>query len=190
MKMRCTGILRRMKVLFITGIFDAFERDGNMWGVLRREFASSLPGSESVVAHRFFAPWQGKKMRSFGEDTLKEHDTGEDLILVGHSLGGLLACAIAPRFTRSKIVCVVTLSTPHRIGFFRRMLGVPPALAVPVLSFGSLFDVFVPAVLTRHEKAILHQNLFSGHIVGLFGNPGPARRIARSVATFLTSIST
>lgn len=52
----------------------------------------------------FYLPWQLETMRTLRDHTVAAHDTGEDVVLVGHSMGGV-------------IVALPSISTiHHRLG--------------------------------------------------------------------------
>lgn len=127
-------------------------------------------------------------MRELGNRIVQEFDTGEDTILVGHSVGGVIACATAPRFVKSNLLCVVTIFSPHTYFFshFSRTLKVDKeALArIPILSFGARFDALVPFG-AQFPRAKHHEIFESDHLFRLMFSSKPAARIAAVTRHFL-----
>lgn len=170
-----------MRLVAIGGILDSDFNQG-MWvnvGNALREYYPAL----TVSAQRtWYWPWQFAEMRRLIDHIVATYDTGEDLILAGHSLGGVLMCAAAPRFKKSRVVGVVTLFAPHTylFGIFSKMLGCTP-LTVPVVSFKAWFDLMSPWG-TRHAQSVRHTRLLTDHQFGLVKNKKLAATIAQIVA--------
>src|SRR5262249_6510427 len=70
-------------------------------------------------------PWEIPRLRRFTDCLIEKYDDGVDTLLVGHSIGGVLACAIAASCKESEVVGVVTIFSPHRFlgGIFSRLLA-------------------------------------------------------------------
>jgi len=146
-----------------------------------------MPEAEFVTERPFYFPWQKKKIVALADLIVEKYDTGEDIVLVGFSLGGLIACAVMPRFKKSKVRMVVTIAAPHRLSFFYRWLKFKPhQLPVPVVTFVGIFDLVSLWFLTRFPGNI-RINLPSDHFILFLFSPWPARRIASEVAARLKS---
>jgi len=167
-----------VNVIFMVGILD-MPYKVPMWQHLEREFRSVFQVHAAVVEHAFYLPWEYEKMRTYAEQVRLAHDTGDDVLIVGHSMGGVLACGIASRFTKSRVRGVVTIFSPHTYlgGKFTRALGAE-MITAPLVSFGAKWDVWVPYG-TRHEKSREHMELDTDHVIGLMRNPQWARIIAQ-----------
>ncbi len=149
-----------------------------MWEHLGAAFVHAFPGSDNAVEREFYLPWQTDAMRTYAERILIKHDSGEELLLVGHSMGGVIACAIAPRFAHSKVRGIVTIFSPHMYlgGHFSRALGAGK-VRIPLISFEAAWDAWVPYG-TRHPQSREHTLLETDHVFGLIRNAAWATQIA------------
>ncbi|MDP2648676.1 MAG: alpha/beta fold hydrolase [bacterium] len=168
-----------MKIVGIVGVLYLPKSEGRVWRNLRCAYEEEFPGCEFVVEKMLYLPWQKTKMRAFAQRILERHDHGQEIILLGYSLGGVIACAIAERFAKSRVRAVVTIVAPHRVGLFYRALGTKRhLLRMPVFTFTGLFDVFVPRFLTMYPGNI-HADLRSDHLLFFILSQEPARAVAR-----------
>ncbi len=175
-----------MKIIGIVGIVDFRQLEDALWRHFRLAFKEQFPDYEFVVEHSFFLPWQSKRMVAFADSIVAKHDTGEDIMFLGYSLGGVIACAIAPRFKKSRVSAIVTVDAPHKMKVFFRFFGVVPhPLPFPVITFSGVFDIIVPWFLTRYPNS-LHTYLFSDHMWSLLLSQHPAEVIAKKTRELLT----
>ena len=170
-----------MKIVFLVGILD-FSYKLPLWRRLETEFRVYFPHATYVLEREFYSPFQKEKILAYGKRILKTHDTGEELLLVGHSMGGVLADAIAPRFTKSRVRGIVTIFSPHeyRDGEFARMLGVGTS-SIPLVSFAAAWDLLVPSG-SRHPRTLEHRVLRTDHTYGLIFSSRWAKEIAEVAA--------
>ena len=123
-------------------------------------------------------------MRKFADSIVAKYDTGEELVLVGWSMGGVIACAIAGRFRKSRVQALATIFSPHRYPFtlFPRMLdsGKDWIRSIPVVSFAGTFDVVVPWG-AKYPTALMHTKILSDHVLGLIFSHKPAKIITQTV---------
>ena len=159
-----------------------------MWNNLKAAFGKKIPGVSFEVEHLWYSLWEWRKMRNFADHLVEKYDTGEELLIVGYSLGGVIAAAMVPRFKRSKVRCVVTVFAPHRylFGLFSWMLNSRPSEmgSTAVLSFGAHLDFMVPCG-SRYPRAVKHVALWSDHLLWLLFSKKPAACIAEETAAFL-----
>ena len=175
-----------MKIIGIAGILEFPKKsDGRLWKKLRNAFNKHIPNAEFVFEGVFYFPWEKTKICNFSESVINKHDTGEDIILVGYSFGGIIATAIAERFKISHVRMVVTIVTPHKIKIFSRMLGYSKEAPVPIISFGGIFDLVVPCSITKHPRSKQHIRLLSDHLILFLFSCRPAERIARVTKTWI-----
>ncbi len=152
-----------MKIVGIVGVTD-WKRGWPMWRHLEEECRKAFPFDEFVVEHTWYFPWEKAKILSYADSVVEKHDTGEDILLLAHSFGGVVACSIASRFTKSRIVGVVTINSPHKIRrFYNYFNTTPQPLNAPVITFASIFDPVVPFFLTKYPGST-HFFLYSEHI--------------------------
>lgn len=174
-----------MKIIGIVGIFDQEIAGNRFWHGFEEGFKNELGVTDFVVEHVFYLPWQSKKITDFSHDILKKYDKGDEILLVGHSFGGVIACAIAPQFSVSAVRAVVTINSPHKItAFYKYFNSTQKTLSMPVISFGSIFDYLVPFFLTRYPGDH-HFTLFANHLFAFLLSKRPARRIARKTREIL-----
>ena len=145
-----------MHIVGIVGIWDFPRIYIYMWNNLKAAFGKKIPGVSFEVEHLWYSLWEWRKMRNFADHLVEKYDTGEELLIVGYSLGGVIAAAMVPRFKRSKVRCVVTVFAPHRylFGLFSWMLNSRPSEmgSTAVLSFGAHLDFMVPCG-SRYPRA-------------------------------------
>ena len=179
-----------MRILCIVGIWNFRRLYNKIWRNLETAFKEKFPDASFEVEHLWYSPWEWQKMRDFANRLVEEYDTGEELLIVGYSLGGVIATAMAPRFKRSKVRCVVSIFAPHRylFGLFSRMLDSQPSkiAAAPVISFGARLDVMVPWG-SRYSETAPHVWIWSNHLLRLLFSKKPATQIAEETAALLAT---
>lgn len=169
-----------MKIVYITGAC-AFQFGEAMWQHYRSAFAAQFPEAEITIAHTFYFPWQRERVQALEQQVLDTVDTGEELLLYGHSLGGVIACSVATKLKRSSVRAVVTYGAPHKIGRFYRWLGVvPQRLSCPVLTFSGTFDFIVPSFWARYPGS-RHTTIYSDHFVEFIFRSRPAEIISQEM---------
>jgi pimeloyl-ACP methyl ester carboxylesterase len=171
-----------LKIIGIVGIGNFFGADDMLWNHLRTACIEIMPDATFVIEHALYFPWQKDIIATFANDIVEKHDTGEDLILLGYSLGGIIACACAPRFTKSNIRVIATIGAPHRIGMFYRWLNAEATpLPMPVLSFTGILDPVVLSMLTRYPASIPIP-IISDHLILFFLSTYPAKIVAKAIS--------
>ncbi len=168
-----------MKIVMINGIrTDPLF----MWDEFRTEFERVLPGAKFVVETEPNCLLREiGRFRSFTRRTVERHDTGEDLLLVGHSLGGVLACAMEPLFKKSKVIGIATIHSPHQyfFGICSRVFHAGTVCA-PVISFQGLHDWLVWWG-TKHPQARRHVRNHADHFNDLWEYSENARMIVNVI---------
>lgn len=178
-----------MKIIGIVGILDFPQSEDRVWKNLRLAFAEQFPSADFCVEHALYLPWQTKKISSFADSILEKHDSGGDVLLLGYSTGGIIACEIAREFEKSRVRAVVTICAPHKIPRFNTIR--PPrsaTLQMPVLTFAGLFDPFVFFGLSTHPDGV-HTNLMTDHLFWFFLSKRPAMAVAQRTRRFLTAFT-
>lgn len=151
-----------MKTVGIVGITD-WRIGDRMWRNLEEACRQAFPIGEFAVEHTWYLPWEKAKILSYADHIIEKHDTGEDVLFLAHSFGGVIACAIASRFTKSRVLGVVTINSPHKIQrFYNYFTATPQPLTVPTITFASIFDPVVPFFLTKYPGST-HFFLYSEH---------------------------
>ncbi len=153
-----------MRIISIVGILDSPHDECGFWQKFRSAFEDQFPYAKCTVEHAFYLPWQRKKIQAFAHSILDKYDAHEDVMLVGYSLGGIIACAIASQFKKSRIRCVVTVCSPHGMTFYYRWLHAElTPLSMPVFTFSGSLDFVVPGFFARYPNSI-HTSLPSDHL--------------------------
>ncbi|HVV38937.1 MAG TPA: hypothetical protein VHD31_01290 [Candidatus Paceibacterota bacterium] len=129
---------------------------------------SRFPHAAIYEEEVWYSPWETEKIRTFGDSIVEKYDDGVDVLLIGHSMGGLVACAIAPQFSHSRVRGIATLFSGHTFfgGLFARIAGVPQESSIPIISFQAKIDQIVWWG-TRHPRAVAHVDLLSDHLFGM-----------------------
>jgi len=166
-----------VKIVMICGILDDARKTPiwtNLSGAFEREYASP-----TFVERTWYHFYMRTLMREFRDEIVAKHDTGEPILLCGHSAGGAIAFAVANALRKSSVVGVVTIFSPLSMPIdFLRMLDVPVP-DVPIVSFGARHDIIVPYFFTGHRQSVAHRILPTDHQEGLIDDPRVARIIAR-----------
>ncbi|MBC7836292.1 hypothetical protein H7X87_00735 [Acetobacteraceae bacterium] len=170
-----------MRIIAIVGVWNFQTLSRLMWPHFETAFKKQFPRASFSVEHLWYSPWQGEKMRRFADSIVEKYDDGEeDILLLGHSMGGVIATAIASRFTKARVVQVVTVFSPHKFlgGIFPRMLR-SRRTNVPVVSCSALLD-WIVLWGARHPDAVRHARINCDHLFGLLLSKGPAEKIAKA----------
>lgn len=178
-----------MRIIVTVGITDSGLLSGKLWEYLDEVFAVQFPNVEITVEREWYWPWQFKKIRAYADRVVEKYDTGEDLILIGHSMGGVVACAAAPRFKKSHVKMVSTVFSPHEFlwRWFSRSIGsdLYESHAFPIVSFKAALD---PIVWwgSRHPSAVKHILVRCDHyFLWLHFSKKPLEYIAREMRHLL-----
>lgn len=153
------------KIVFIQGIHYLNFRTKPLFKALH-----SL-GYEVVFFPLFYTVHQTEKQLELIEKIntyLKESITDEQVILLGHSFGGILAYSLDDEVYQ-KVSKIITVGSPHSVTYrwFQKTLNkLPYKQEVSVTlqrSYGFFFDTTVPFVFTRHSSSIVHKNFWATH---------------------------
>ena len=174
-----------MRIVMPCGILDDDSKTP-MWVNLSKAFADEYGIRASVERAQYHFTDQ-ERMLEFRDYLVTKYDTGEPVMFVGHSMGGIIACAAAARMVRSRVIGIVTIHAPHTyvFGYFVHVLGAYVPRGIPIVSFGAREDWVVPRLFARHPRAIFHRTLPRGHHGGLIDEPRFARIIARYAKRYI-----
>ncbi len=171
----------------IIGINGAWSYRNPIWRNLEEAFCQRFECREFVVEEeRGCQPWEYARLKRFATKIVQLNDDGMDTLLVGHSLGGVTACAIANQFKYSRVCGIVTIFSPHQFlfGAFPRLLGATEKLEVPVVSFGARYDEAVWWG-AHHPQARAHFITASNHFSDLVVDSRFAHQIAQESKSVL-----
>jgi pimeloyl-ACP methyl ester carboxylesterase len=167
----------------ILGINGVLCYDNPVWNTLMPAFLRYFPSAQCVVEEDTgLQLWQLRRMQRFMEMLCKKYDRPETkLILVGHSMGGLFASAIASRLQEAELAGVTTVCSPNSsVWMYPLYLGAARRFDAPAVSFGGARDRYV-LYGTRHPRAVYHQTIDCDHYESLSRN--------RQVAEWIASVS-
>lgn len=82
----------------------------------------------SIAAHKLVyitypVPTRGQSMASYAIEISKQIDTSEKFILIGVSLGGMIACELAATLNPHKVILISSARCNHEIPKFYRLQG-------------------------------------------------------------------
>jgi pimeloyl-ACP methyl ester carboxylesterase len=167
----------KVRIIGINGVWC----DRNpVWNNLEAAFRSRFHVSDFVIEEEMNChPWQVARLRRFADRILERYDDGDETLLIGHSMGGVTACAIASRFRKSRVRGVVSIFAPHRFlgGVFARSLKVPREMRVPVITFEAQRDRLVWWG-AKHPQSLVHTVLATNHLDDLIDDHRHAEKIA------------
>jgi len=172
-----------MKIVTVSGTLDNSKRFPKFWKNLEDSFAKYFPKARFVLHTDFYFPWETDKMRNYGEELLSLYDDGEDIILLGHSIGGVIATIIAPKFKKSKVKLLVTLNSPHKLESLYEKIDRSfkmDKVKIPIASFSSILDPIVPFFMAKHPKSNIHDFFIAEHVTTFIFFPKLCDRIAET----------
>lgn len=136
-----------LRILCISGSNHRPHVDYPIWTNLHQALQSHLQHASLVLAHQYFRPWQITKMHTFARRIASKYDDGTPTILLGYSLGGLIALRVASDFQHTPVIAVATISTPHSLAWLWSFKNNLPK-GVTFISFVALLDLIVPFFLS------------------------------------------
>lgn len=177
--------------MYIIGVSGAWTEQCPVWGHIFAACRHMYPRAKMAVAEAPYCQlWELARMQALMDEIVERFDRGEECLLIGHSLGGILACASALRFRASRIVGIVTICSPHT--YFGQayplisLLGADKRAASPILSYGAKRDeVLWWGMGTRHPHARQHAMLDANHLTDFVADPTHANRIIYDTKRFL-----
>lgn len=169
-----------MRIIGISGLWSGhWDYKNPIWPNFAIAFGKEFPGSEFCVEEEPYCQlWQIQRLRDFIDRLALQYDDKKETILVGHSMGGVVACGVASKMHHSR-VSIVSVFSPHDCSdrYFQRALDVPEHLDVPIISFHGCQDGWVPEG-TKHPQSVKHTELNSDHLWSLVDHPEHAAEIA------------
>src|SRR6202451_178499 len=100
-----------MRIIGINGVWY-FENP--IWDTLVPAFKSRFPEAEFRVEEDTGCwPTEILRMRCFVDNLVQKYDDGIESLIIGHSMGGIHACALAKRLHRTKVRGIATIFSPH-----------------------------------------------------------------------------
>lgn len=170
-----------MRIVCFVGILHS-RRMLRMWVNLRASLLRLYPNATFHVEQCWYWHLGVGVAHESVELAVAKYDDGEDILLVGHSVGGLLARRAAEegRFRKSRVLGVVTINTPYHYHYalFPYFFGGRRALKVPTISFGGTRDWLVPWG-TKFGDEVFHTLLPMEHQEDLIENQKLAEEIAK-----------
>lgn len=168
-----------MRIIAINGLWCY---NAEPWRLVRPRLERRLPVRSFIELEEYACGVRTMhRLRRLTERVVSTMDDGVETLLLGHSMGGVVACSAAARFTRTPIRGIVTVFAPHRMffGAFTRYLSAPDMLPAPILTFEAKHDEIVHG--TRHRSSIEHIVLDSNHYDDLLRDHTVAERISAAI---------
>jgi len=180
--------MAKMRILCITGAW-CWRHPQPIWKNLAAALQETFPEAAQEIALEeihFLHPWQFDRMNAFCERTVRKHDTGGKILIVGHSMGGPMGYEIAQRMEHTQIVGVATIFSPNTFlwSVFPRMIDSKLERVerqdIPVVSFQASLDQLVWWG-AEHPDVHYHEYVLSDHRFAIQLFPSIAHKIARSI---------
>lgn len=170
----------------IIGISGAWSINNPIWSLLGPAFIQQFKGQFVVEEEHNCHPWHIARLSHFAKKIVRGYDDGAQTLLVGHSMGGLVACSIANKFKKSHVCGVVTICTPHQFPnrLFAHMFGAGTKVNAPIVSFGAKNDEVVWWG-AAHPQARRHITINSDHFFALADDHQLAHSIAQQSKNIL-----
>lgn len=176
-----SGCGRMVRVICLVGSGTP-NQASTFWDNWTEAFRISFPACEVVVDKSFYLPWNVRLIQLYGQQILKKYDDGQDIILIGHSLGGVIAEGIALSFQKSKVQGILSVSAPLK---FSWLWGYPFILKdIPHFSCSGHWDFIAPPWFAyRNPKH--HMMLNGGHVFDFIRKPCLSRYVVARFKRFL-----
>ena len=165
-----------MRIVIVEGLWrygDRLER------VLCTGLREQFPGAD-ICPENIWGCWptQTVRMRQFIEHLAEKYDDGEETLFLGHSMGGIFACALDGRLQNTRMIGIVTICSPHSYlsGVFPYVLGAGHRLSAPIITFEARHDILVRWG-SCHPQSREHIVLDCDHREDLIRDPRHVRRI-------------
>jgi len=145
-------------------------RKMKMWDGAQTAFGEVYPDARFETYFDYYHILESKIMRNLVRTLVERNDTGDDVLLLGHSMGGVIAHAMATHFVRSRVRGIVTVFSPHTYlwGQFGKQLEAQPISdATPFITFEGTLDWLVPFGTAWHPQTWKHVRLVTDHQEGL-----------------------
>ncbi len=171
-----------MRLLGVNGIWCF---DNPVVPAVARAIASKAPIADiQNTEERGMLPIDIPRMIRYRDALVQRYDDGIESLIVGHSLGGVIACAVAQRLQKTPVVGIVTINSPHNYVGYTCVLGARGDLPAPIVTFQSARDRVV-LWGTRHPAAAKHLVLDADHWRDIATNRVLPETIARDVCNAL-----
>lgn len=164
----CTEEERTMMVILVSGLWTY---QCPIWPNIRSAYERYLPSARFEIAEIAFCQPVDWRIQNLIRSVIKHCRDAGDLLLIGHSMGGVWAHEIA-RELAPQVRGIVTIFSP--LGYMKCEKNT----AIPIVSFGATRDELVPARKTRHPQSWEHEDLECNHLHDLAENPALAEQIA------------
>ena len=170
------------KKKIIVGIVGTLEfgRDNSVMHKIRDAFAVEYPGIDFMVERELYIPVvHRRKIEKFTETIIKKYDQDHyDIVFVGFSWGGVICTDVIRALRHPSISGLMAINSPLKL------FGCGVDRAVPVVTFGSVFDcVVLPVFAQLHGP---HYLLWSDHFVRLLLGRKMATMIAQKTKKHIT----
>lgn len=153
-----------MHFIFVSGACT--QQNSPLWNHFLAGFGLYYPDAHFLVAEAAHClPWDLCRVHALIAAIVEKIDTGDEVTLGGHSLGGIAALAVAKKLKRSKVRCVFTICSPHLYlgGYYPLVLDATDVRA-PLISYGATRDeVLWWEWGTKHPQSKAHRTLDSDH---------------------------
>jgi pimeloyl-ACP methyl ester carboxylesterase len=171
-----------MRLLGVNGVWCF---DNPVVPVVARAIAYRAPIADiQNTEERGMLPIDIPRMIRYRDALVQRYDDGMESLIVGHSLGGVIACAIAQRLRNTPVVGIVTINSPHNYVGYTRVLGARGDLPAPIVTFQSSHDRVV-LWGTRHPAAKRHVVLDADHWRNIATTAALSEKIARDACDAL-----
>lgn len=142
-----------------------------IWPNIRKAYEKYLPAARFRIAEIAYCQPVDLRIPHLIRSVVKHCRDAGDLLLIGHSMGGIWAHEIAQELA-PQVRGIVTIFSPLAY------MNCEKNSAIPIVSFGATRDELVPARKTRHPLSCEHEDLECNHLQDLAENPALAEQIA------------
>jgi pimeloyl-ACP methyl ester carboxylesterase len=166
-----------MRVIGISGLWCY---DDPVWRTVGPAFEQHFDCAFMAEEFRALHLLQINRMRRFVSQIVEKYDDGAHTLLVGHSMGGVFACAVAERMKRTSLLGIVSVFAPQRFPIPRlwSLIGDPQTINVPIITFCAKRDEGVWWG-SRHPRSKCHTKLECDYFKDISNDPSFAMNIAR-----------
>lgn len=169
-----------LRVLGLVGIFDCWGIQDGLWKNIEAELREQMPGCEIDVVRKYFKPWETALIQDYAFEAVSRFDDGKPTLLLGYSLGGVVAQVMAEKFQKSEIVGVVSLCSPLKWADKWGFTWHPEALPGKRLAIMGTVDMLVPW-WTAQVPNVAQRTMWIDHLAGFTFFPQVSRRVVAMI---------
>lgn len=170
------------RIIAIVGIVDR-PYATRLWRFMEMALREQGFQGEFILERHFYWPWQKSRIQHFARTILTTQDNGKPVLLLGYSLGGVIAQHLAHQFIQSPVIGVVSFCSPLAFAPLWK-LHLPQTTSFPRFNIMGMTDFFVPFPL-GYAHIVNTRLSWWNHLFSFIVFKKPAQTVAKYVMLIL-----